>query len=373
MSANPILEQCLDAMIEFQKLRPVLAGRLAEEALQIAREHLGGDSSATLLPATVLAQSLYEQGRLDEADNLLRFRTAAIRSSDSLECVARAYGVLARTSMHTGHPEFAMSLLRDARAVGERRHWPELVAIMTAECAQLLLEAADIAAAQKSCGDLAVLIERSAAIPAALQHALRMRLAFTESRIAIARGCYPEALEGLTQLHEQQLPENSNALWTLQLQLQLAACHARSDSIHRARELLAGALKTGAGNGLCMTFIDAGQVVRDLIAELCREGRAADARIADLLPYIRSLLRHFDRTTATGSSKRPSTEVKQSLTRRESGILELIAGGLSNKRIAQRLDITPETVKSHAKNIFYKLAAQTRAQAVARAEALGII
>jgi LuxR family transcriptional regulator, maltose regulon positive regulatory protein len=51
----------------------------------------------------------------------------------------------------------------------------------------------------------------------------------------------------------------------------------------------------------------------------------------------------------------------------------LIAGGLSNKRIAQRLDITPETVKSHAKNIFYKLAAQTRAQAVARAEALGII
>jgi LuxR family maltose regulon positive regulatory protein len=51
----------------------------------------------------------------------------------------------------------------------------------------------------------------------------------------------------------------------------------------------------------------------------------------------------------------------------------LIADGLSNKRIAQRLDITPETVKSHAKNIFSKLAAQTRAQAVSRAEALGMI
>ena len=61
------------------------------------------------------------------------------------------------------------------------------------------------------------------------------------------------------------------------------------------------------------------------------------------------------------------------LTKRESGVLQLIADGLSNKRIAQRLDITPETVKSHAKSIFFKLAAQTRAQAVARADALGII
>jgi DNA-binding CsgD family transcriptional regulator len=53
--------------------------------------------------------------------------------------------------------------------------------------------------------------------------------------------------------------------------------------------------------------------------------------------------------------------------------LRLIAGGLSNKRIAQRLDITPETVKSHTKSIFAKLAAQTRAQAVAHGEALGLI
>ena len=51
----------------------------------------------------------------------------------------------------------------------------------------------------------------------------------------------------------------------------------------------------------------------------------------------------------------------------------MIGRGFSNKRIAQRLDITPETVKSHAKSIFAKLAAQTRAQAVAHGEALGLI
>ena len=51
----------------------------------------------------------------------------------------------------------------------------------------------------------------------------------------------------------------------------------------------------------------------------------------------------------------------------------MIADGMSNKRIAQSLGIAPETVKSHAKNIFIKLASRTRAQAVARAQAIGIL
>ena len=51
----------------------------------------------------------------------------------------------------------------------------------------------------------------------------------------------------------------------------------------------------------------------------------------------------------------------------------LISHGLSNKRIAKMLDITPETVKSHAKHILLKLAAQTRVEAVSRACSLGII
>ena len=57
----------------------------------------------------------------------------------------------------------------------------------------------------------------------------------------------------------------------------------------------------------------------------------------------------------------------------ETGILQMIAHGMSNKRIAQSLGITPETVKSHAKSIFLKLATRTRAQAVSRAEAIGFL
>jgi DNA-binding NarL/FixJ family response regulator len=50
------------------------------------------------------------------------------------------------------------------------------------------------------------------------------------------------------------------------------------------------------------------------------------------------------------------------LTRREREIVELIADGLTNKEIAQRLNLATFTVKSHAHNIFEKLALHTRVQ-----------
>jgi DNA-binding NarL/FixJ family response regulator len=62
-----------------------------------------------------------------------------------------------------------------------------------------------------------------------------------------------------------------------------------------------------------------------------------------------------------------TTELERLLTPRESNVLRLIGRGFSNKQIAQELQIAPETVKSHAKRIFTKLNAQTRAHAVARA------
>jgi ATP/maltotriose-dependent transcriptional regulator MalT len=63
----------------------------------------------------------------------------------------------------------------------------------------------------------------------------------------------------------------------------------------------------------------------------------------------------------------------RALSSRESSILRMIAHGMSNKRIAQSLGIAPETVKSHAKNIFAKLSTRTRAHAVARAESIGFL
>jgi DNA-binding NarL/FixJ family response regulator len=59
------------------------------------------------------------------------------------------------------------------------------------------------------------------------------------------------------------------------------------------------------------------------------------------------------------------------LTEREREVLELIAQGLDNDDIAQRLAISEKTVRNHITNIFGKLAATTRAQAIVRARQAG--
>jgi LuxR family maltose regulon positive regulatory protein len=61
------------------------------------------------------------------------------------------------------------------------------------------------------------------------------------------------------------------------------------------------------------------------------------------------------------------------LTAREREVLAMISQGSSNKHIARALEIAPETVKSHVKRIFLKLAVSTRTEAVFRALPLRLL
>lgn len=60
------------------------------------------------------------------------------------------------------------------------------------------------------------------------------------------------------------------------------------------------------------------------------------------------------------------------MTRREREVIELIGEGLSNKEIAQRLNIAAHTVKSHVRNVMEKLALHTRLQIAAYVRRDGI-
>lgn len=66
-------------------------------------------------------------------------------------------------------------------------------------------------------------------------------------------------------------------------------------------------------------------------------------------------------------------EVLEALTRREVTVLELVAEGLPNKQIADRLGISDQTVKFHLASIMSKLAAANRTDAVRRAVRAGLV
>jgi ATP/maltotriose-dependent transcriptional regulator MalT len=90
-----------------------------------------------------------------------------------------------------------------------------------------------------------------------------------------------------------------------------------------------------------------------------------------LLPAV-----SYEAEIARASKANDSEGIEHSatpLSARERTIVLLMGHGLSNKRIARQLSIAPETVKSHAKRIFWKLTVQSRAQAVYRASELGLI
>ena len=69
----------------------------------------------------------------------------------------------------------------------------------------------------------------------------------------------------------------------------------------------------------------------------------------------------------------PLASLIEPLSERELEVLQLIAEGLTNLEVADRLYLSLNTIKAHTRNIYGKLDAHSRTQAVARARALGVL
>jgi LuxR family maltose regulon positive regulatory protein len=126
---------------------------------------------------------------------------------------------------------------------------------------------------------------------------------------------------------------------------------------------LGRALSVAEPEGFVRTFVDEGEPMARLLRQALVQGIAPS--------YVNSLL------TAFGESAQPTPPAAQALveplTERELEVLRLIAAGLSNREIAQELVVAVSTVKTHINHIYGKLAAKSRIQAVAKAQALGLL
>jgi DNA-binding NarL/FixJ family response regulator len=122
-----------------------------------------------------------------------------------------------------------------------------------------------------------------------------------------------------------------------------------------------GALRAGARGYLTK---DAGaEEIRDAVLAVSRGDVALDP----------AAQRQVVAALSVPAPAAAALELPDELTPREAEVLALIAEGLTNSEIAERLVVSAATVKSHVNHIFAKIGARDRAQAVVYAYANGIV
>jgi two-component system response regulator DesR len=135
-----------------------------------------------------------------------------------------------------------------------------------------------------------------------------------------------------------------------------------------------------AGTDIVRRILEVHPPTRVLLISGASRISAASARAAGAAGFVskdRSAAEILDAIHRVGTGaevfEAPTAAATQRLTAREREVLELVATGLTNAEIAAQLQLSPNTVKEHASTMFRKLGARNRADAVQRAQRLGVL
>jgi LuxR family transcriptional regulator, maltose regulon positive regulatory protein len=366
-----VYRRCMQGLAEVQQIRLAAAERYYLDAVGLAEQHGGPYSVAAALPFSLLAHIRYEQGRIDEAEEMLLDRLPIVNATAMLECVLSAYFVLVRLAEVRMNFSRAHTLLEQAENLGLTRRWGRLVAVALCEQVRLSCREGRIAAG------LACLerLERvAAAYPARKLCAwsdIHRYTAWARAQLASAQAQAQDAISILKDL-QREADDTYSHYFALRIAVDLSATYLRANKRTDALAVFRKVLSVAAQADLHQTILDQGPEIDLLLAGVREEARRGE-ELPGLLPYIDNLFEGWHARYQPHLKPSSMSAIADPLSARESDILKLIAQGQSNKEIARSLAIAPETVKSHVKHIFIKLAVEKRAQAVSRAQSLGLV
>jgi LuxR family maltose regulon positive regulatory protein len=205
-------------------------------------------------------------------------------------------------------------------------------------------------------------------ITAAARLAQNHDIPLSQARVFLAQKEPTAALALLEPIRHQAIDK---CLLDEQLKVKVleAIIHYRQAEKRQAVHILADALDLAESGGFVRTFVDEGPLMARLLYEALSFEIARD--------YVQRLLAAFSKNELESAipSKMQSTDSEwiEPLTERELDILQLMAEGLTNPQIGQRLYLALNTIKAHSRNIYGKLGVNNRTQAVLKAKSLGII
>jgi len=342
-------------------------GRLREangvlrRALEFAAER-----RAELLPAMGsvrigMGELLYEWDDLDAAARHLTEGVELTGRTGDFETLMWGHIALSRVRLARGDADGALAAAREAERVAKNSGTDRAIVDAAVWKARLHLMRGDLAAASSE-------QERAAGMGEVRRYSREVERIML-ARLLVARNQPGEALRLLAQLHETA---ETTARTIAILALQALVLQAKGDK-ERAASTLAEALVLAEPEGYVRTFVDEAPPMAELLSGVLKAQQRGRPDSLGRVPtcYLRKLLVALERD-ASGAGL-PAAGLSEPLSERELEVLQLIAAGKSNRLIASELFVSVGTVKTHINNVYRKLDAHSRTQALARARELKLL
>ena len=295
-----------------------------------------------------LARIYYQWNDLDAAEQHGQQCLQLTQQIDSVDTLAACGVLLARLKLVQGDVASATALLAKAEQFVRQQNF--------------VFRMPDVAAAQ------VLLLLRQGHLAAAAHLAQTHDLPISQARVHLAQGDTSAALAVLLPVRQQAEAKGwaDERLKVMVLQAVALYMHGEKD---KAVKLLCDALALAAPDGFIRLFVDEGPPMAHLLSQ---------AEALGMLPdYTEKLLAILEadaqKREDTSSLSLPAQPLIEPLSPRELEVLHLMAAGLSNQEMCERLFLALSTVKGHNRNIFGKLQVQRRTEAVARARELGLL
>jgi LuxR family maltose regulon positive regulatory protein len=287
-------------------------------------------------------------------DRYILHTAGALDSLVGLTLASQAMG-------QTEHAEVMMSLLLE---FAQEKNYPAAITVARSCQARLSLMQGDLESAVHSLETTDLTSD-----PSVMFFWLEVPH-ITQCRILIAEGSevsLQQAGEKLA-VYEKTNKVQNNTRQLIDILLLQSLVYQKQSKSDKALAALARVITLTEPGGFIRPFLDLGPEVAELLERLHKKGvaQAYIARILAAFPDYTKVEKHLQKASRVDSS------LVEPLTPRELEVLALMAQGLTNKKIAHQLVISPGTVKQHAYNLFQKFQVSNRQQAVKRAYDLNI-
>lgn len=364
----------------------MLQGRM-NEAAEVCRAsefamraRVEGSLSSAALDACHI-WSLYETNAFEAAESMMSRHRNGLGDAMVMDFIAIAYLSMIRIRDVQGRGADAAEILDQFERIGYDSNWRRLTNVADWARVRRALDQGDVERANAIAQNIAPFDSglRDGWVP--LTEEL-CGASLGKIRLALANKNWTQAAQDIARERSFRPGRIYRDIKLHLLEAQLMELKGQSGAAHRS---LRKALALGMPGGAIRTIVDEGPIIVGLLGQERQEFQVGsrstwpytstgqDSNPADEQAYIDKLLVAAGMQGARKTPVQAQGGLSEPLSEREKEMVRYLANGLSNKALAARMFVSENTVKFHLKNIYTKLNAGTRLQAINAARAMGVI